>query len=68
MTAHVHKACGLLQKGAGGDQKPVIKFVWPNAVFIGNESLIFVSVVATCAFQSVEHTLAFAMQDMPGGL
>jgi len=36
-SAHVHKACttkrhgrGLLQKGAGGDQKSVIKFVWPN--------------------------------------
>ena len=37
-SAHVHKACGLLQKkhgrgllqkGAGWDQKLVIKFVWP---------------------------------------
>ena len=27
-SAHVHEACGLLQKGAGGDQEPVIKFVW----------------------------------------
>ena len=42
-SAHVHKACGLLQKKArarsaskgraGGDQKRVIEFVWPNAVY-----------------------------------
>ena len=40
-SAHVDKACsllqkkhgrGLLQKGAGGDQKPVIEFVWPYVV------------------------------------
>ena len=42
-SAHVHKACGLLQKkhgrgllqkGAGGDQKPVIEFVRPNFVIV----------------------------------
>ena len=27
-----HRARGLIQKGVGGDQKPVIKFVWPNYV------------------------------------
>lgn len=42
-SAHVHKACGLLQKGTGRNKTKVIKFVWPWWVLTGRNRLLLQS-------------------------
>ena len=53
-SAHVHKACGLLQKSVGGDQKLVTNFVWPKVYLLNISDLghseLYVNLSVVCVW------------------